>query len=70
MQPSISVAVLNEGRHLRFLLMLEEWEFVRAVGPFTEDECREELARRGVPPAAADARIMKARRAFPSNREG
>jgi len=62
LEPSVSVAVLNEGRHVRFLLELDEGEFVRAVGPFTEDECREELARRGVPPAAADARIMKARR--------
>jgi hypothetical protein len=35
------------------------------IGPFSEDECREELARREVPPAAIEARIARARRDAP-----
>ena len=66
MEPTISVAALNAGLPERFLLMIEEGpELVSAMGPFTEDECREELARRGVAPAAAVARIMQARQLPP-----
>ena len=65
MEPTISVAALEGNGAERFVLMIEDREVVRAVGPFTEDECREELGRRGVSPAAAVARIMRARRGTP-----
>ena len=38
-----------------------EGECERAVGPFAEGECHVELQRIGITPAAADARIARAR---------
>jgi hypothetical protein len=34
----------------------------RAMGPFSEEECRVELGRLGVPPAAIEARIERGRK--------
>ena len=50
----------NDGADELFMIGMEG-EYERAVGPFAEGECRVQLQRIGVTPAAADARIARAR---------
>jgi hypothetical protein len=59
--PVITVAALQDAGPDTFVLVIRSENCERAVGPFTAQECRTELARLGVPPAAREARIGRAR---------
>lgn len=61
----VTVAALNQAPPDTFVIMFEtrgHTGIERAVGPFTGDECRAELGRLGVPPAAIEARLTRALR--------
>ena len=61
----VIIAALNQAPPGTFVLMFESRAHTgieRAVGPFTGDECRAELGRMGVPPAAIEARLTRAMR--------
>jgi hypothetical protein len=65
LEPEITVASLNQAPPDTYVIvfgMRDRSGIERAVGPFTGDECRNELGRLGVPPAAVEARLMRARR--------
>jgi hypothetical protein len=65
MAPAIRVAALQNAGPDTFILVIGSEGCDRAVGPFTTQECRTELARLGVPPAAREARIGRARQSPP-----
>jgi len=59
-----TVAMLTDAPAGTFVLVLSSHGVsgYSVSGPFSEDECREELASRGVAPAAIEARIARARK--------
>jgi hypothetical protein len=64
-EPEVIIASLNEAPPDTYVIMYgsrDRRDIERAVGPFTGDECRDELRRLGVPPAAIEARLMRAQR--------
>jgi len=64
--PSITVSRIQAGFAELFVMVVADGDSAvpRAVGPFSEEDCRIELAQLGIPPAAIEMRMTRARQAI------